>query len=148
MATDGTEDPAGSAGAGEPAGVSGVPRRLGPASTEYHALVMGNNAYTPGQFRALGNCVHDAEDMAALLVSKGYAVTLVLNGTRADMVEALLQFQEPIADGCTALVHFSGHGMACQTGRPELPMDSCLVPVDGACGALSTMPIECLCLCV
>jgi uncharacterized caspase-like protein len=140
MATDGTEDPV-PAGAGGPSSVSG---RLGPASTKYHALVIGNNAYTPGQFKALDNCVHDAEDMAALLASKGYAVTLVLNGTREAMVKALLEFQKPISDGCTALVHFSGHGVACQTVRPELPMDSCLVPVDGACGAVSTLPAECL----
>ena len=107
MATDGTEDPV-PAGAGGPSSVSGVPQAHCPCHwqwvpwTEYHALVIGNNAYTPGQFKALDHCVHDAEDMAALLASKGYAVTLVLNGTKAKMVEALLQFQEPIADGCTS----------------------------------------------
>jgi hypothetical protein len=146
MATDGTEDPV-PAGAGGPSSVSGVPGCRGPACTEYHALVIGNNAYKPGQFKALDHCVQDAEDMAALLASKGYAVTLVLNGTKAKMVEALLQFQEPIADGCTSVVHFSGHGVACQTMRPELPMDSCLVPVDGMRELLSVMPVDCLWLC-
>ncbi len=115
--------------AGGPVAMIVAPSRPGPAPSVYHALVIGNNAYT--HLPPLTSCVHDAEDMAALLSSKGYIVTLVLNGTRAGMVDALLRFQQRLRNGCTSVVLFSGHGFSCQTGQPYLPLDSYLVPVDG-----------------
>jgi hypothetical protein len=97
-------------------GASGAPG-------SFHALVIGNNAYT--HLPALSKCVNDAQDMADLLASKGYAVTLVKDGCLADMQDALEGFASKLQAGCTVVVYFSGHGV-CVSDM------NYLVPVDGA----------------
>lgn len=99
------------------------------STTRYHALVIGNDLYA--QFPGLGSCVHDAEDMAALLASNGYAVTTVLNGTKVGMEVGLQRFVASLQDGCTAVVFFSGHGLSSPTTDPQEPIESCVLPVDG-----------------
>jgi hypothetical protein len=108
-----------------------LPRRASGAPGSFHALVIGNNAYT--HLPALSKCVNDAQDTADLLASKGYAVTLVKDGCLAAMQDALEGFASKLQAGCTVVVYFSGHGV-CVSDR------NYLVPVDG--GAASTGTVD------
>ncbi len=96
----------------------------------HHSLVVGNNTYQ--HVPSLTKCVSDAEDVDRLLSAKDHTVTLVRNGTKAAMEAALATFTSRLRNGCTAVVYFSGHGLSCQTANSSLPVDSFLVPVDGA----------------
>ena len=109
--------PAPEVGVSQPGVVRGAPGT-------FRALVVGNNAYTA--WRPLVKCVKDACDVAAALGGEAgdYSVSLLSNGTRAAMDEALAQFAGTLEDGCTAVVYFSGHGLS-SMGK------NFLVPVDG-----------------
>jgi hypothetical protein len=75
------------------------------------ALCIGINDY-PGTNMDLGGCVNDARDWQALLESRGYAVTRLLDGgaTRAAIVEQLTRLVGQAADGDSLVFTFSGHG--------------------------------------
>jgi hypothetical protein len=99
-----------------------------PPPTAFHALVVGNSTYRylAPELAPTHQCAQDAADLSALLTSKGYTVSLVQNGSKADMDSAVLRFLQGLPrHGCTALVYFSGHGTA-HAGQ------NYLVPVDGA----------------
>jgi metacaspase-1 len=75
------------------------------------ALCVGINDY-PGSNMDLAGCVNDAKDWRALLESRGYSVTQLLDGeaTRANLVQALERLMTGAATGDSLVFTFSGHG--------------------------------------
>lgn len=76
-----------------------------------HALCVGINNY-PGSNMDLNGCVNDAKDWHALLESRGYRVTRLLDGeaTRAAIAEQLQQMMQKASAGDSLVFTFSGHG--------------------------------------
>jgi hypothetical protein len=82
----------------QPTDMAGVTPAVGPAPpvpSKHCALVMGNNDYTACE--PLTQCVADAQAMSGLLTSKGYATSLVLNGTKGAIEAAVASFCFPAA---------------------------------------------------
>lgn len=71
------------------------------------ALVIGNNEY---QESPLKNPVNDASDMAVALKSLGFSVTLVKNGDRERMEQAIDAFGQSLKGCEIGLFYFAGHG--------------------------------------
>ena len=88
------------------------------------ALVIGNAAYS--QFGALRNPARDAEAMAATLQALDFRLVggrAHVDVTRAAMLGLLRELDDLLEAGATALVYYSGHGVA-EDGT------NWLVPVD------------------
>jgi hypothetical protein len=75
------------------------------------ALCVGINDY-PGTNMDLAGCVNDAKDWKALLESRNYGVTQLLDGdaTRANIVKALESLVGGASPGDSLVFTFSGHG--------------------------------------
>jgi len=75
------------------------------------AVCVGINDY-PGTDNDLSGCVNDANDWAAALKTRGYAVTLLLDkaATRAKMVAELTNLVAGSAKGDNLVFTYSGHG--------------------------------------
>ena len=75
----------------------------------YHALVIGNNAYE--NLPKLLTAVNDARAVADLLEKLyGFKVTLILNGTRRSIVSALDRYRESLITTDNLLIYYAGHG--------------------------------------
>jgi formylglycine-generating enzyme required for sulfatase activity len=75
----------------------------------YHALVIGNNDYR--EFDKLKTAVGDAEAVAkALGDDYGFAVTLLKNATRDDIIGALDDLRARLKPDDNLLVYYAGHG--------------------------------------
>ncbi|MFN3077070.1 MAG: caspase family protein [Alphaproteobacteria bacterium] len=73
------------------------------------ALVIGNNEYT--FVPKLANAVHDARAVAGVLSKQyGFEVTMIIDGTRADIVTALDRLRGKLAEGDNLLIFYAGHG--------------------------------------
>ena len=109
--------------------VIGVLLCAGPAAADtfgrYHALVIGNNDYR--HLAKLETAVNDATAMAELLRERyGYAVTLLKDATRADILRAFNRFRAELTENDNLLVYYAGHGTldrATDTGY-WLPVDA------------------------
>ncbi len=91
----------------------------------YYALVIGNNDYK--HLPKLKTAVSDAEDVARLLKDKyGYHVTLLLNGTRYQILSALNKLREKLTDHDNLLIYYGGHGELDQVNQRGnwLPVDA------------------------
>ena len=76
----------------------------------YHALVIGNNAYT--DLSPLKTAMHDASAVAELLRTMyGFTVTLLTNTTRDDIITALDQLRATLTEQDNLLIYYAGHGM-------------------------------------
>jgi hypothetical protein len=76
----------------------------------YHALVIGNNAYT--DMSPLKTAVNDATAVAELLRTLyGFSVTLLTNTTRDDIITALDQFRATLTARDNLLIYYAGHGV-------------------------------------
>jgi len=98
------------------------------------ALIIGNGAYKSAPLK---NPVKDARDMAALLKSLGFAVTLKVDAEQKDMEEAVRQFGLDLRQGGVGLFYFAGHGL--QVGG-----NNYLVPVDAKIQSESDVRFECV----
>jgi len=85
------------------------------------ALVIGNSAYAG--VGALTNPTGDSELMAQTLRDDGFRVTLVQNTTRAQMLQALQDFNDEADHADWALVYYAGHGMEVGGVNYLLPTD-------------------------
>jgi hypothetical protein len=100
------------------------------------ALVIGNGNYDVAG--TLPNPVHDAEEMSKALKLCGFDVTLILNGTKKQMNEAVNQFgQKLIAKKGTGLVYYAGHGI-------QSDGENYIIPVDAEITAEEDLQYECL----
>ena len=75
----------------------------------YYALVIGNNEYK--HLPNLKTAADDARAVADILRDTyGFDVTLLINATRADIIEALDDFREKLDDRTNLLIYYAGHG--------------------------------------
>ena len=83
---------------------------------QYHALVIGNSAYT--QMPALAGAEGEAREVAELLQKKyGFKVRLLVNATRVDILEALNDYREQLTQKDNFLVYYAGHGQRDAAGQ-------------------------------
>jgi len=71
------------------------------------ALVIGNGAYKEGPLR---NPVNDARILKNVLMRAGFQVSLIENGNKRQMIEAVKDFGKKLRKSDVALFYFSGHG--------------------------------------
>ncbi|WP_319581704.1 caspase family protein [uncultured Pseudodesulfovibrio sp.] len=102
------------------------------ATSPKTALVIGNSDY-PGM--PLANPVHDATDISNELKELGFQVTLLTNGTRRQMENAVRGLSKRLADGGVGLFYFAGHGI--QVGGENF-----LIPVDANIESEADVPYE------
>ena len=76
-----------------------------------YALVIGNGNYT--SFGKLQNVINDANDMTDALSGLGFTVDKVLDGTRAQMVEAITRLRNrlSVSNNSYGFVFYAGHGV-------------------------------------
>jgi uncharacterized caspase-like protein len=91
------------------------------AAQDRQALVIGNARYQ--HVEPLRNPLNDAELIAASLSKVGFKVTLLLDATLEQMVQATTEFGRGLKRGDIAFAYFAGHGV--QYGG-----ENYLVPVD------------------
>jgi uncharacterized caspase-like protein len=84
-------------------------------------LVIGNGAYRQGGH--LLNPVNDATDIAAVLRTLQFQVTLMRNATQRDMEDAMRRFGRELRSGDVGLLYFAGHGM-------QIDGENYLIPID------------------
>lgn len=87
------------------------------------ALLIGNGAYEHNT--RLQNPSHDAEDLAAVLSGVGFQAELLVDGTLADMEDALFRFRDRLKSesGSAGLFFFAGHAVQSQGINYLLPVD-------------------------
>jgi hypothetical protein len=90
-------------------------------AAEKVALIIGNTDYESNY--DLVNPINDAKAISAALTGHGFGVTLGLDLTRDQLIEALMSFREAADMADVALVYYSGHGM-------EFDGENYLIPVD------------------
>ena len=84
-------------------------REVCPVTTAHRrALVIGNAHYDRGE---LTHPIHDADDLAALLCSLGFAVTEGRDLDQAGMSAAFARTAKAVQSGDLVLVYYSGHGL-------------------------------------
>lgn len=91
----------------------------------YHALVIGNNEYR--HLPKLETAVNDATATADLLRTKyGFAVTLLHNATREDILRAINRLRAELTEHDNLLIYYAGHGtLEHETGMGYwLPVDA------------------------
>lgn len=109
-----------------------------PRTSERHALVIGNSAYT--HTSPLENPAKDARLIAAALTNANFNVRLHIDLTQKQMKRAVRDFSRDIrrmGDNAVSLVYFAGHGTQV-SGR------NYLVPVDADIEAEADVGIETL----
>ena len=120
-----------SATAAAPAASGALPGdvRLG----RYHAVVIGNNTYRDPGYATLQSAANDANAVASLLKSRyGYETSVVLNGSRLEILTALNEMREKLKPEDNLLIYYAGHGEIDSNGQGYW------VPTDGAPGASKT----------
>jgi ankyrin repeat protein len=76
----------------------------------YHALIIGNNAYS--DMSPLKTAVNDATAVAELLrTTYGFTVTLLTNTTREDIITALDHLRATLTEQDNLLIYYAGHGV-------------------------------------
>ena len=88
------------------------------------ALVIGNSRYTG--ISILNNPVNDANDMETALRALGFAVTKVLDGSRAQMETAVVNFRQRLSASANAYGFFfyAGHGIQSNGENYLIPVDA------------------------
>ena len=88
------------------------------------ALVIGNSRYTG--ISSLANPENDANDMEAALRALGFTVTKVLNGSRAQMETAMVNFKQRLNASANTYGFFfyAGHGIQSNGENYLIPVDA------------------------
>jgi tetratricopeptide (TPR) repeat protein len=120
--TPAAASPAAAPGPPPPAAVASIPPPAEPAAHPRRALVIGNSSYLTLHYAP--NPVSDAADMASALRQAGFVVTLGLDLRRADMVERIARFAAEARGAETALIYFSGYGVAHMGETWLVPIDA------------------------
>jgi uncharacterized caspase-like protein len=104
-------------------GVGGTAHAEGTtAETSRFALVIGN-AHYPDAARPLAQPVNDARALSAALRREGFAVDMIEDATRDDMLRAVERLKTRARNDAVVMVFFGGYGI--QSGR-----DNYMIPVD------------------
>ena len=88
------------------------------------ALVIGNSRYT--SISVLNNPENDANDMEAALRSLGFTVIKVLNGSRAQMETAMVNFKQRLSasENTYGFFFYAGHGIQSSGENYLIPVDA------------------------
>lgn len=92
------------------------------AAADRVALVIGNGDYVSEA--PLPNPTNDARDIAAALTKHGFAVTIEVDLTKAEMAATLRAFRHKADAAEVALVYYSGHGIAVDGKNYLIPTDA------------------------
>ncbi|KFN50404.1 caspase family protein [Arenimonas composti] len=112
---------------GAPASDGTLPR--GVNLGRYYAVVIGNNTYRDTNYATLTSASNDANAVAQLLRSRyGYETSLVLNGSRLEILTALNAMREKLKPEDNLLIYYAGHGEIDAQGQGYW------VPSDGVAG--------------
>ncbi len=103
-------------------------------SEKRYALIIGNKSYKVGP---LQNSANDANDLAALIATKNFAVTKIIDGTKLEIRNAIRDFAAKIAQGGIGLFYYSGHGV-------QLEGENYLVPIDANYEYKEEVPEDCI----
>ena len=85
------------------------------------ALIIGNSAY---RHEPLKNPANDAEDMARMLRTLGFDVTLKKDASFRQMVEAINDFGRGLKKGGVGLFYFAGHGVQSKGRNYLVPVNA------------------------
>jgi uncharacterized caspase-like protein len=100
-----------------------------------HALVIGNSAYG---FGPLKNPANDAKALGAELKQTGFEVTVGLDLTRKDMLEAIRAYGESLNKAkAIGVFYFAGHGL-------QLAWRNYLVPTDASIAKMEDIQAKCV----
>ncbi|MEA3193084.1 MAG: hypothetical protein QOD26_1417 [Betaproteobacteria bacterium] len=100
-----------------------------------HALVIGNSSYG---FGPLKNPANDAKALGAELKQAGFQVTVGLDLTRKDMLEAIRAYGESLNKAqAIGLFYFAGHGL-------QLAWRNYLVPTDATIAKMDDIQTKCV----
>jgi len=103
----------------------------------YRALVIGNNNYqdSKGQWQVLQTAVADAQAISELLKTEyGFAdVTLLTDGSRRDIINALAALAERAQANDSVVVYYAGHGHL-----DERRDQGFWIPVDATAGEITS----------
>lgn len=91
----------------------------------YYALVIGNDDYQ--YLPKLKTATNDATALAHVLHEQyGFSTTVLLNATRADIIEALLTYRRKLPEKSSLLIYYAGHGANDSEARVAywLPVDA------------------------
>ena len=104
-----------------------------------YALCIGINDY-PGTQNDLAGCVNDADDWAAELAARGFAVSKLVNraATKAGITRAMRALLSRATEGDSVVFTYSGHGswVADEDGDEKDSRDEALCPWNLADGLL------------
>jgi len=95
------------------------------ASGKYYALIIGNDDYK--FIRRLETAKNDAREIANVLTKiYGFKVTLLLDATRHDIVQAINDLRKDLKENDNLLVYYAGHGEFDKTASKAywLPVDA------------------------
>jgi hypothetical protein len=93
-----------------------------PAQASRIALVIGNGDYQ--NVHTLANPINDAKDMATVLKTLGFQVTVKLNASKRTLKKAVRQFGQALRDGDVALFYYSGHGLQSENSNYLVPVEA------------------------
>lgn len=80
------------------------------AAGRYYALVIGNNAYNK-TIRRLKTAEDDAREIENVLRNNyGFQTKLLLNGTRQQIISALITYRRELDADANLLIYYAGHG--------------------------------------
>lgn len=89
-------------------------RAMGLEFGRYFALVIGNQQYN--KIEPLQTPINDAVDIAGLLRDKyGFEVTVLLNATNIEVMEAINDLNQKLTDEDNLLIYYAGHGERIQS---------------------------------
>ena len=94
----------------------------GAALAERVALIIGNADYE--YVGTLKNTINDARDIGATLEMIGFDVTLVLDATQTELIDALDEFAFRAETADLALIYYAGHGVEIQGVNYFIPVDA------------------------
>lgn len=98
-----------------------------------YAVVIGNQSYLHAP--KLPNAWNDAEDVADLLATQGYDVTLLKDASKRDFEGLLQRILFDVDRNTEVLFYYAGHGV-------QIGTENFLIPVDAELGQPDDLPFE------
>lgn len=93
-------------------------------SQNKQALLIGNSNYI---FSPLKNPTNDTNDFASILKELDFNVTVVLNGSKKEIIQSIRKFKSTISAGDIALFYYSGHGVQIDGANYLLPVGANII---------------------
>lgn len=98
-----------------------------------YAIVIGNQTYAHAP--QLPNAWNDAEDVADLLATQGYDVTLLKDASKRDFEGLMQRILFDVDRNTEVLLYYAGHGV-------QIGSENYLIPTDAELGQIDDLPFE------